>query len=350
MSQTNKPVRRAKFPAIDAHNHLWGDWSRHPEIEAVMDSAGVILYCDLTANLALSWAGGGYQMEPRNIDDFLSQCSDRFYGFTAATFTKPPEEPLFSDAEEFVADTISMLEEHVSKGAKGLKVLKELGLHYRDAEGNLLAIDDPRLTPIWEKAGELGIPVLPHQSDPVYFFEPVTPENEHYESLKKYPSWSFADKNRFPRKKEIIASRDRLIANHPETVFILPHVANYAEDLDYVSRLLDLHPNVHIDFSARIDEIGRNRDKARKFMLDYQDRIIFGTDMPASPEVYDAYFRFLESDEENLASPDYDGTFERIRWTVSGLDLPDETLKKIYHENILRLIPSLRETFEKYIR
>lgn len=338
-----------KFPVIDAHNHLWGDWTQCRGIEKVMDASGVVLYCDLTANISIVWAGGGYEFQSGDINDFFRHSSERFYAFTAATFSRSKTLPLFSDAAQFQEETIRLMREHAALGAKGLKILKELGLHYRDDSGNLIFMDDKRLAPIWDEAADLDLPVLIHQSDPFWFFEPVTPENEHYESLKKYPAWSFADRNRYPGKMELLERRDRTVKNHPRTRFILPHVANYAENLDYVSRLLDDNPNVSIDFSARMDEIGRKPQETRSFMVQHQDRIIFGTDMPVSEEVYRAYYRFLETRDEPIVPPDYDGTFERYRWKITGLELPDQVLKKIYHQNILDLIPSLREPFARLL-
>jgi predicted TIM-barrel fold metal-dependent hydrolase len=337
---------KAMFPAIDAHNHLWGDLSRLENIVGVMEQAGVVSYCDLTCNISLKMGNGGYVFEPGDISRFFNDCADkypgRFYGFTTANFAQAIDKPLFRDARGFVEKAIELLHSHVAQGAKGLKILKELGLHYRDASGKLINVDDERLAPVWDAAGKLKIPVLMHQSDPVGFFEPVTPENEHYESLLKYSSWSFADKNIFPRKHELLERRDRVLKNHPETVFMLPHVANLPEDLEYVSKLLDGHQNVFIDFSARLDELGRQPYTARDFFMKYQDRICFGTDMPASTEMYRCYFRFLETYDEYFIPPDYDGTFDRYRWRISGIGLPGAVLKKIYHGNILEIIPGLK--------
>ena len=342
---------RAMFPVIDAHNHLWGNW-QVKNIVKVMDEVGVVSYCDLTANINISWAQGGYCLRQGRIEDFFSNCvakyAGRFFCFTAATFAKPTDKPLFTDATRFVDETIELLNQHVALGARGLKVLKELGLHYKDTDGKLIFIDDERLDPIWEHAGTLEIPVLTHQSDPVAFFDPVVPENKHYESLKKYPDWSFVDA-KYPRKDELIKHRDNFVRNHPDTTFILPHVANYAEKLDYVSQLLAENPNVYIDFSARMDELGRKPDESREFFIKYQDRIIFGTDMPASVEMYRSYFRFLETFDEGIIPPDYDGTFGRYRWKINGIGLPKEVLNKIYHENALRIIPGLKEDLQDYI-
>ena len=343
------PVQKAAFPVIDAHNHLWGDW-QVDKVVHTMDETGVVSYCDLTSNVHIEFAGGGYIITPGNITDFFSNCTQRypgrFYGFTMANFARPVSEPLFDDADIFVNECIKTLQEHIASGAKGLKILKDLGLHYRDSSGQLINIDDPRLDPIWEEAARLNIPVLMHQADPAGFFEPLVPENEHYESLSKYPSWSFADP-KFPRKIDLIHRRDNLVKRHRNTTFILPHVANYAENLQYVSSLLDENPNIYIDFSARLDELGRQPYTTRELFIKHQDRIIFGTDMPAniesSVDMYRCYFRFLETYDEAFYSPDYDGTFNRARWPICGIGLPSEVLEKIYYKNIIKIIPSLKE-------
>jgi len=336
---------KARFPVVDAHNHLWGQWDKIGNILKVMDECGIVSYCDLTSNISLKMKDGGYELEAGDFNKFLTQTQrhpGRFFGFTTATFNRPADKPLFEDAKEFVKNTIQTLNEHVKAGAKGLKILKELGLHYRDSSGELINFDDERLAPIWEECARLGVPVLAHQSDPCAFFESPTLENEHFESLKKYYSWSFADK-KFPRKSELLERRDRVVKRHPDTIFMLPHVANFAENLEYVSRLLEENSNVYIDISARLDELGRQPYTAREFMLRWQDRIYFGADMPASLDMYRSYFRFLETFDEHFIPPDYDGSFDRFRWRICGIGLPDNALKKIYHQNILKIVPSLKE-------
>ncbi len=341
---------RARFPVIDSHNHLWGHWKRLDETVATLDAVGVVCYCDLTANVTVEWVEGGYRISAGDWAQFgadvARQHPGRFYGFTTATLAQPHDRPLFSDFAAFVDDTIETLRRDVARGARGLKVLKEFGLRHRDAEGRLIRVDDTRLAPIWDEAGRLGVPVLIHQSDPYGFFQPVTPENEHADTLRKYPDWDFSDRTRFPSKDELLRRRDALVAAHPETTFILPHVANWPENLGYVSDLLDRHPHVFIDLSARLDELGRQPYRARDFILRHADRILFGTDMPASTEMYRCHFRFFETADEYFIPPDYDGTFGRHRWRIHGLNLPDGILRKIYFENTIQIIPGLRDDLQ----
>ncbi len=222
-----------------------------------------------------------------------------------------------------------------------MKVTKELGLHFTDSNGNFIPVDDERLFPIWERCAELGIPVLIHTSDPWAFFLPINEKNEHYPTLREFPGWSFYGS--YFSKQELLDQRERVIALHPKTKFILPHMANNPEDLDYVAYLLDSYPNVMIDFSARIDELGRQPYSSRDFFIKYQSRILFGTDIPANPDVYRCYYRFLETWDEYFEYPDYIGRWGKSRWKIYGLGLPEEVLKKIYSENACRLIPQLAQ-------
>ncbi len=336
---------RARHPVVDAHNHLWGNWTSIEQVVAILDEVGVETYCDLTANVSMAWEGGGYRLGRGSFSGFREQVVNRFpgrfYGFTTATLAPDFRVPIFDDARIFAEQTVEMLRADVDSGACGLKVLKELGLRYRDTSGALVNVDDPHLAPIWAEAGKLGIPVLIHQSDPYGFFEPVTPDNEHADTLLKFTDWQFSDRTRFPSKRELLERRDRLVAAHPDTTFILPHIANWPENLAYVGNLLDRYPNVLIDISARLDELGRQPYTAREFLIHYADRILFGSDMPVSTEMYRCYFRFLETRDEYFVPPDYDGTFGRHRWRIYGVHLPDDVLRKIYRENACRVIPGL---------
>lgn len=334
------PVR-ARFPVIDAHNHLFGDVSAE-ELLKVMDQVGVHTFVNVTGNARFPFTNGGYAIEECDFGlfkrDFVDAYPGRFEALTMSDFAGVNGSALFA-RNDSVEGFIANLEAHLDQGACGLKVTKELGLGFRDRDGCMVPVDDERLFPVWRRAGQLGVPVLIHTSDPEAFFLPIDETNEHYANLLAFPRWSFQDAHF--SKKELLAQRNRVVASHPNTTFILPHVANHPEDLASVAALMDAHPNVVIDFSARIDELGRQPYTARDFMIAYQDRILFGTDMPVSPEIYRCHFRFLETRDEWFAYPDYDGGWGRARWGICGLHLPDVVLKKIYHLNAERILPGV---------
>ena len=250
---------------------------------------------------------------------------------------------------EFEADR---LEREVRFGAKGIKFFKAMGLGARDADEKLIPIDDPRFDPIMDRAAKLNAVVAIHVGDPKAFFEPPTPANERYDELKLAPDWSFYGQD-YPPLMELWKQTERLITRHPGTTFLFIHLG-LSEDLDYMEKLLDAHPNVVVDTAARVPEFGRHPvEKIRHFFLKFQDRILFGTDLSLSPNhwqlgsvsetpvgfedavsFYQAHFRFFETDLKNLDHP----TPIQGRWKVNGIHLPGEVLRKLYYTNAERLI------------
>ena len=321
-------VARARFPVWDVHNHVndaRGIGERIPPEQVIrsMDNANV-------AKIVILTGGWGESLQSV-LDKMVKPYPDRFIVFTQIDWSKV-NDPHFS--EEMVAQ----LDDAVRRGARGLKVLKDLGLEVRDARGKLLRVDDPRLDPIWEECGRLGIPVAIHTSDPEAFFTPVDQNNERYEELKTNPTWSFYDHG-FPSKQELLDERNRIVERHPRTTFIALHVANWPENLDAVSSWLDRYPNMMVEFGAREAELGREPRRAAKFFRDYQDRIMFGTDSEPVEEMYRNYFRWLETGDDYF---DYWGYPGQGRWKIYGLGLPDAILEKVYHLNAERVFAQFK--------
>ena len=332
----------SRFPAIDAHNHLFADMPAD-RMRAIMDAVGVRTFVNVTGNCSLPFDEKGYTIRRRELAyyrrEWMERHPGRFAAFTMAEFARWDDFTLDLDAG-FAEKCIATLERETREGALGLKVTKELGLRFHGPGGDMVRIDDRRLYPVWKRAGELGIPVLIHTSDPVGFFLPVDEKNEHYPTLLKYPGWSFHG-SRYT-KWDLLEQRRRMMADHPGTTFICPHVANNPEDLDQVSALMQELPNVCIDFSARMDELGRQPYSARDFLIRWQDRVLFGTDMPISEQMYRCHFRFLETSDEYFDYPGYLGESDNVtRWKIYGLHLPEPVLEKIYNRNALRVIPGL---------
>jgi len=317
-------ILKPKFPVIDIHNHL-GDLDKTKHYLAEMDKAGVWKCVSLDGKSA-----GDFYKEHLRVSHAVSK--DRFLIFFRPDFSRI-DEPNFGETEA------RRLEEAVHLGVRGLKIAKSLGLTIHDKSGQVVPVDDPRIDPIWAKCGDLGISVMIHVSDPKAFFTPNDRFNERIDALGLQPNWSFYG-DRFPAKEEILEQRNRVIARHPETTFIGTHFGNLPEELDQVANWLDVYPNFYIDIDARMGELGRQPYTTRKFMIKYQDRILFGTDTPPSADSYRVYYRFLETDDEyfdpNPAHP-YQG-----RWMVYGLFLPDQVLEKIYNKNALKILGTFK--------
>lgn len=333
------------FPVIDFHAHL--SWSAQGEngvsltgdrkficepkdLLPVMDRKKIRTLVNLT---------GGYQ-------DGLKQSVAKFDKAHPGRFLTMTE-PAWALTKEpgYDKKQVALLEEAKQIGARGLKVLKTLGLYLRE-NGKLLKVDDARFDPMWDAAGRLGLPVAIHVSDPIAFFNTTDRFNERFEELNNHPDWSFHGKD-FPSNDELLAARNRVFARHPKTKFVALHVGNFAEDLGNVGAALDKYPNLHVDIAARVGELGRQPRASRKFFEKYQDRIVFGTDaVPNGIEtpqqifgdkLYEIYYRFLETEDEYF---DYAPAAvpPQGRWQIYGIGLPPAILKKVYYNNAAKLL------------
>ncbi len=323
-------VTRPRFPVIDAHNHLadpfGGGWDKRPfgELREALDQAGVRRYVDLDG-------GWGERVLEVHLDRFKAAAPERFSVFGGVDWSQWTEK-----GEGFPKWAAGRLRIQKERGAEGLKIWKGLGLQVRDQKGDLVAVDDPRLDPVWQTAGELRLPVLIHVADPVAFFDPIDATNERYEELGQHPDWAFTSPPH-PPFTSIVDALARLIARHRQTVFIGAHVGCYAENLAWVGALLDACPNFFVDIAARIGELGRQPYAARRFFLDYADRILFGLDMGPDVDSYRIAYRFLETDDEyfnySVGPVPLQG-----RWSIHGIHLPDDVLRKVYAENAERIL------------
>ena len=341
-------VEHSKFPLIDFHTHLSGSTESEKGVELTPDREYLGTPQELLAVMerknirAMVNLTGGYDHGlAEAVGKYDRTYPGRFYTFTEPSYSRFNE----PDYSRLQAQAIERVHRD---GARGLKILKTLGLYLREniTSGSLVKIDDPRFDPMWDACGQLNLPVAIHISDPIAFFTPTDRFNERYEELNNHPDWSFYGGD-FPSNDELIVARNRVFDRHSKTQFVVLHVGNFAEDLQNVSENLDRYPNMFVDLAARIGELGRQPRTARKFFDKYQDRILFGTD--ATPhgdefpqqvfndKLYEIYFRFLETEDEY-----FDYAPAKIppqgRWRIYGIGLPDTILKKVYYENSARIL------------
>lgn len=337
-------LNQAKFPVVDVHTHFGFRFKQDRDALVryldVMDSHQIAVSISLDAVLGneedhLGFLGDTYQ---KRIAAFV------YIDFLGSGKKDAPE-TWASNQPGFIHVCVEQLRAAKEKGILGLKFHKTFGLNFRNSDGTLLKIDDPRLDPIWKTCGELGFPVIIHTADPVAFFQPITAKNERWEELSRHPDWSF-DGDEFPSRAELLAARNRVIQRHPNTTFIGAHCANYSEDLSVVAAWLDRYPNLVIDFASRINELGRQPYTARRFFLKYQDRILFGTDGPWPERRLTYYWRFLESWDEYFPYSEKSPAPQGM-WRIYGIGLPDSVLRKIYSENALRIMPKLKQILDE---
>ena len=317
-------VTHSKFPFIDVHNHQWG--------MPTQDLSLLIRDMDnLNMKVMVNLSGGSGDNLLRGTQHVKETFPNRFIIFANIEFNG-------IGGNGWTENAVKQLEKDVKNGANGLKIFKNLGFNVKDNMGKRVAVDDPRLDAIWQKCGELKIPVLIHTADPKSFWDETDEHNERWMEIATHPGRKRGPNNPVPWE-QLIAEQHAMFSKHPATTFIAAHFGWYPNDLEKLGSLLDSLPNVMVEFGAVIAELGRQPIMANKFFTRYQDRILFGKDSWV-PDEYKTYFRVLETTDEYFP---YHKKYHAF-WSMYGLGLPDNILKKVYYKNALRIIPNIDKT------
>lgn len=286
-------IAHLAMPAIDVHTHL----------RRVVDVAAEVARMDaLRIEAMVNLDGYSGERLVRELERFDQAHPGRFLTYAHLDLTDVGE-PGWGErvAARLAAD--------FAAGAKGLKIFKELGLTVRSRDGRRIALDDPELEPVWNTCARYRRPVLWHVADPAAFFVPLDAKNERWHELHEFPDWSFADRSRFPTRAQLFDERNRVLARHPDVTFIGAHLGSSSEDLTQLAGWLDRHPNFHVDLAAAVNELGRQPYTARRFLIRYQDRVLFGTDLKhADAPGYEVYARFLETEDEYFGTEAANGS------------------------------------------
>jgi len=317
-------VPRARYPVVDFHGHP-------PNLTSAETIRGVVEAMDaLNVGVMVQARPSSGERLRRQIDAVRTAgYADRFVFFASLD--------LDGLAPGSGARIAAQLEEDVRAGAAGVgEIMKSFGLTTMKADGNRLQLDDPELDVVWETAGRLGIPVFVHTGDPAEFFEPLDFENERWLEMAIFPNRQLNDRSRYPTFDELMAERDRMIAKHPNTTWVLAHMGWHTQDLGRLAEIFDRHPNVLGEVGAVLYDLGRQPRFAHDFFVRYSDRILFGKDSFA-PEEYPYYWRVFETADEYF---DYYRGYHAF-WKLYGMDLPDDVLRKVYYGNALRIIPRM---------
>ena len=321
------PITKAKYPFIDVHNHQFSMPTQDlSKLVAEMDKLNMAVMVNLSGR------GRGSDEHLTNaLKNVLDHYPNRLIVFTNINLNS-------IDDPDWTKKTVAQIKNDVKLGANGLKIYKSQGMNNKDSNGVRIKIDDPRIDPVWEVCGELGIPVLIHSADPKSFWQPMDENNERWLELKTHPRRK-RDESNPASWQTIIDEQHNIFRKHPKTTFINAHLGWYANDLSTLGKLMDEFPNMNAEIGAVIAELGRQPRFAKAFLTKYQDRVMFGKDS-WHPEEYYTYFRVLETADE------YFPYYKKYHayWKMYGLDLSDEVLRKIYYKNALRVIPNIDKT------
>lgn len=315
-SETKVP--KARFPAIDMHAHVY---ARTPEQVAdwirAMDETGI------QKSIVMTMATGKafdeiYALYAKYPDRFEVWCGFDYTGY---------DKPGFGPA------AVAELERCYKVGARGVGELgdKGKGLFYCKPQAWGMHLDDPRMDPLLEKCAELKMPVNIHMADPYWMYLPMDAKND---GLMNAYSWRLDNQPGIVGHEGLMEILDRAVGRHPRTTFIACHFANCSYDLNRLAGMLDKHPNLYADISARYAETAAIPRFTGKFYERYQDRLVYGTDMGRSPDMYRLTFRVLESADEHFYAWDYSS----YHWPLYGLALEGPILEKVYRGNALKLL------------
>ena len=318
------PVPRAKFPVVDIHSHTGPTPQSIDQLITEMDALNIRVLNNLS---------GGFGSALKQRADYIrtTKHADRFTLFANGLDGFRDVEPGYG------RKAATQLEEDVRNGAIGFKLFKQTGMDTLKKDGTRLKINDPELAPIWDAAARLNIPVIIHTGEPQQFFRQPDMHNERWLELALFP-----DRRQYLNTitfEALNLERDDLFRKHPKTRFIAAHFGWHANNLGLAATLLDAHPNVVLELAAILYDLGRQPRAAHDFFVKYQDRILFGKDTYA-PAEFPYYWRVLETKDEYF---DYYRDYHAF-WNLYGMDLPDAVLRKVYHQNALRVTPGLPQS------
>lgn len=257
------------------------------------------------------------------------------------------------DDPNFAQNVIAELKKDIANGADMVKVWKNIGMVYQDEEGNYYQIDDPRFEPIWDFLAKRDIPVLSHIGEPRAAWRPLDEESPHYTYYSNHPQYHFYPDSEIPTWKEIMKHRDNWIEENPDLTIIGAHLGSMAYDVDEVAERLDKYSNFYVEPAERFGDLAiQDSRKVRKFFMEYQDRIMYGTDLRSTEPRSELSSDSLETEEkltrlryqihwDYLATSDslqFKRTFTSFDTRTKGLGLPPDVLEKVYYENAAQLL------------
>jgi predicted TIM-barrel fold metal-dependent hydrolase len=326
----------ASMPKVDAHMHLYGAM---PVFLERMEADGFQV---LTINV--NYRDFPPLAEQERDAAALHRAHPARFAF-AASF-----DAAGSEAPGWLAGVERGLESAFADGAAAVKIWKDIGMQQRDADGRAVMIDDPRFDPLLDWLEKRGVPVLGHQGEPRNAWLPIAEMTIRgdREYFAEHPQYHMAGRKEWPSYEEQIAARDRMLDKHPGLTFVGVHLASLEWDVDRIARFLRRYPRASVDLAARMPHLelqaSHDREKVRRFFIEFQDRIVYGSDLGRGRDQSDAEFadeaheawladwRFLAGGDD-LHSTEFDAAFR-------GLELPREVLEKVFAGNAWRLFPT----------
>lgn len=312
-------TEKAKFTAIDIHSH------NYPKSEEGVEQWVQTMDANnIRKTVILSYATGA---EYDSLHAVYSRYGDHFEVWCGIDYTG-------YDKPGFAQKAVKELVRLHKMGATGIGELgdKGKGLFYsHPTKAWGMHLDDKRMDPILEKAGELDMPINIHVAEPYWFYLKMDSTND---GLMNALNWRLDNQKGILGHAAMLKTLENAVKKHPHTTFIAAHLGNSSYDLQIMGRMFDKYPNLYADLGARYAELSQIPRHVKQFITKYQDRLLYGTDMGTGDAMYDVTFRVLETMDEHFYKNDMFG----YHWSLNGFDLSDEVLRKIYVENAEKIL------------
>ncbi|MDT7829025.1 amidohydrolase family protein [Pricia sp. S334] len=320
----------ARIEKIDVHTHVWTDRDTFVE-QAKKDNFRML-------NIAVDLSKGQAFVEQQ-----FAYCRDQKRRYPKAFEMATAFSIADWDNPNFVENTIAWLDRCFDQGAIAVKVWKNVGMVFRDKNGELVMVDDPRLDPIFDHLTQKGIPLIGHLGEPKNCWLPLEEMtvNNDRDYFGEHPEYHMYRHPELPSYEEQVAARDRMLAKHPDLIFMGAHMGSLEWNVDELAKRLDRFPNMSVDLAARMGQVFyqtiHDREKVRDFFIKYQDRILYATDKSDTgeddpdalqKEIHDRWlqdWRFFVTDDPM--------TSERVSGNFIGLRLPKAVVDKIFRQN-----------------
>lgn len=250
------------------------------------------------------------------------------------------------DDPDWMQKTMAWLDSAIDRGAVAVKVWKNIGMVYRDKDNKLIMIDDPRFDPIFKMLAERKVTLLGHLGEPKNCWLPLDQMTTNNDSayFSEHPQYHMYKHPELPSYEDQIAARDRMLKKNPNITFVAAHLGSLEWSVDEMAAHLDEFPNMALDMAARMGQLfyqtHSDRDKVREFFIEYQDRLIYATDLAVegkadrasvASELHNTWYRdwrYLVTDA-TMTSALVDVDFQ-------GLKLPAPVVDKIFYKNAQR--------------
>ena len=253
-------------------------------------------------------------------------------------------DPFTFQHKDFAENTVKQLHQEFAEGAIAVKIWKNIGMELKTPDGKYVMPDDPAFEPIYREMAAENKTLVAHVAEPSSCWQPPDPNSPDYDYYKENPQWYMYLHPDHPRKETILAARDHLLAENPQLRVVGAHLGSMETDVDEIAKRFDLYPNFAVDTAARMEYLMlAPREKVRNFLIKYQDRVLYGTDLEflngeATPDALKDWQETYARDWKFLAT---DQKLQLRGRQIEGLNLPEPVLRRIFHDNAVRWIPGI---------